>query len=128
MFWQIMKGLVDPVGKIGELLAEAYVKKQDAQTEQEKINAQVEIEQLQLRQAILIEEQQFWLTKWIRPAFAYPLAFYYAKLWVWDKALGWGSSADLTEKQFYISITIIGFYFLARPAEKWLVSKGLVGR
>lgn len=118
-----MVGLIDPLGKIGEKLAEAYAAKQDAQTEQDKIAAEIAIKQLELRQALLIEEQQFWLTKWIRPAFAFPLAFYYGKLFAWDKALGFGSSADLSERQFYIAITIIGFYFLARPAEKWLMKR-----
>lgn len=111
-------GLIDPIGKIGEQLAEAYAKQQDQLTERERIKNDFLIEQMQMRQALLLEEQKHRLTRWIRPAFAYPLAFYLGKIWVWDKALGWGASDPVDENLLWVMTAIISFYFVSRPIEK----------
>lgn len=111
-------GLIDPIGKIGKALAEAYASSKDAETEQERIDADVRIKQLEARQAVIIQEMGWWGTRWIRPAFAYPLAFYLGKIWVWDKALGWGASDPIDENLLWVMTAIISFYFLTRPIEK----------
>lgn len=57
----------------------------DSQVERQRIDASVAIEhvraELARRQAqrdVLIAEQGHWVTRFMRPAFAYPLAVYYA--------------------------------------------------
>lgn len=110
--------LINPLGAVAEKLADAYAKKADAQTDQERIRADVEIERLKLRERLLLEEASHWLTRWIRPAFAYPAAFYVGKILVWDKALGLGASDPLDENMLWVLTAIVSFYFLTRPIEK----------
>jgi hypothetical protein len=57
----------------------------DSAAAREKITAEVAIEQVkaelgrrQAQRDVLIAEQGHWLTRGMRPAFAYPLAIYYA--------------------------------------------------
>ncbi len=70
-------GLIDKV--LNALKAQA-----DNATEREKITAEVAIEQIraelgrrQAQRDVLLAEQGQWLTRLMRPAFAYPLAFFY---------------------------------------------------
>ena len=71
-------GLIDKV--LAALKAEA-----DSTTERQKITAEVAIEEIraelgrrQAQRDVLLAEQGHWLTRMMRPAFAYPLAFFYA--------------------------------------------------
>ncbi len=91
--------------------------RQDAQTEQDRIAADVEIERIKGKIKTHESDNKHWGTRWIRPAFAYPLAFYWAKIVVWDKALGLGTSAPLGVELAAIAITIVGFFFYGRPKE-----------
>ena len=70
-------GLIDKV--VAALKAEA-----DSTTERQKITAEVAIEQIraelgrrQAQRDVLLAEQGHWLTRMMRPAFAYPLAVFY---------------------------------------------------
>jgi hypothetical protein len=110
--------LVNPLGAVAEKLADAYAKQKDTQTEQERIKNDTMIKQLEMRQEILIAEQKYRLTRWIRPAFAYPIAFYLGKIFVWDKALHLGTSDPIDETLSWVMMAIVGFYFLTRPFEK----------
>jgi len=111
-------GWISPLKGIAREIARVTIAKQDAQTEQARIEADIELGQLKAREAVLIAEQSHALTRWVRPAFAYPCAFYWAKIWVWDKALGWGATDAIDNRLWWISMTIIGAYFLTRPFEK----------
>ncbi len=91
--------------------------RQDAQTEQDRIAADVEIERIQGKIKTHENDNRYWGTRWIRPAFAYPLAFYFAKIVVWDKALGLGTSDPLGGELAVIAVTIVGFFFYGRPKE-----------
>ena len=91
--------------------------KQDAKTEQARILADVEIERIKGKILTHQNDNRHWGTRWIRPAFAYPLAFYFAKIVVWDKALGLGTSDPLGGELAVIAVTIVGFFFYGRPKE-----------
>lgn len=106
------------VGQIGEQLNTAYQARLSAKNNTERLEADVTISRLEAQQAVLIAEQGSWRTSWIRPAFAAPCVFYWGKIIVWDKALGWGSTPDLTTEQHAIMGVIIGAFFLVRPFEK----------
>ena len=109
---------LNPLKVIGDQLGAAYKAKLDAKNDDDRIKADVTISQLEARQAVLISEQKHRLTRWVRPAFAYPPAFYWGKLFVWDKALGLGTTDPIDDRLWWISMTIIGAYFLTRPFEK----------
>jgi hypothetical protein len=63
-------------------------------------------------------EQGWWVTAIIRPLFAIPLAFYWSKIVVWDKMLGWGTTDPLTGLVGEWAGLIILAYFVGRPLEK----------
>ena len=81
---------LNPFGGIVDRLADAYEARENAKNDRERIKADLIIEQLQSRQAVLIAEQSHWATRWIRPAIAFPVALYVNKLIIWDTILGWG--------------------------------------
>ena len=59
----ILIGWLNPIGRITKQIADAYVKKQDAQTERERIEAEAQIAQLEARQQVLVAEQQHPITR-----------------------------------------------------------------
>jgi len=110
--------LINPLTKIATGLVEAKTRKVDAQTEQERIEADVLILQLEARQAVLIAEQGSGLTRMIRPLFAMPFIIYNFKVIVYDKVLGLGVTDDLSASYWQLQMVIFGAYFLTRGFEK----------
>ena len=106
------------IGAIGGELNKAYSAKLTAQTSEQKLEADMVIEQLKAQQSILLAEQGKWHTSWIRPAFAFPCVVYMGKVILWDKALGLGSTPDLSPDQWKFFMIVVGAYFLTRPLEK----------
>ena len=113
-----LMSLINPVGKIAESIATAKVKALDATTEKQRIAANVVVDQLEARQAVLISEQGALITRWIRPAFALPFVIYNFKVVVWDKVFGLGTTDGLSTELIQLQMVIFGAYFLTRPFEK----------
>ena len=110
--------LVSPLAHITSELVAAKTMKLDAQTEQERIEADVRILQLETRQSILLAEQGSWMTRMIRPLFALPFIIYNFKVVVYDKVLGLGITDDLSASYWQLQMVIFGAYFLTRGFEK----------
>lgn len=90
-----------------------------AQTDKDKIAADERIKTLQAQRDVLVSESATGgFQSWIRPLFAFPFALYNAKLIIWDKMLGLGTTDPLSDELFQIEMIIIGAYFLTRGAEK----------
>lgn len=53
----------------------------------------------------------------VEKLFAYVTLFYYAKLLIWDKVMGLGSTDPLTGWALVAANLVIGFYFTKRTAE-----------
>lgn len=53
----------------------------------------------------------------VEKLFAYVTLLYYAKLLIWDKVLGLGSTDPLTGWVLWAANLVIGFYFAKRGAE-----------
>ena len=106
------------IAAIGGELNRAYQAKLDAKNDHERIEAEKQIAALQARKSILIAEQNSWLTRWIRPAFALPFVIYNAKIVVWDKVFGFGTTDPLTSEFWQLQMIVFGAYFLTRPLEK----------
>jgi hypothetical protein len=103
---------------ITQSLTEAYELRLRAQTDKEKLEADMVIRQLEARQAVLLAEQGRWYTAWIRPMLALPVVILVWKLLVYDTALGLGVTPDPGVFVTGIVWTIIGAYFLTRPFER----------
>lgn len=107
---------------IGEQLNAAYARRIAAETDAARLESEQEIAYLKGKRDILLREQDHWLTRSVRPAFAYPPAIYFGKIYIWDKTLGWGSTDPLSPELYDLAMIIIGSYFVTRGLEK------LIGR
>ena len=101
------------LGEIADRLASAYEAKQEAETDKDRIKADVTISQLEARQSALIEGQGSWVSKAVQAAWAAPFVIYTSKVIVWDKVLGWGVTDPLGEYEQRLGLLIASFYFLA---------------
>ncbi len=48
----------------------------------------------------------------VRAMYAVPPAFYFAKIYLWDKVLGLGATDPLSPELHYVAMAIIAFYFV----------------
>lgn len=117
-FLSLILGFIDPISKITGQIADAFAKKLDAQTERERIEADQTIKTLQAKRDVLIAESTSPINSIIRGWLVFPPSLYIAKLFVWDKVLGWGSTDDLSNNLWWIVFIIYGFYFVT-TAPKW---------
>lgn len=107
--------LIDPVKAISQAIANAYIAKQNAVTEQAKVEADTLVKTLEARRDVLVAEAH---TPWnvlMRAWLALPPSFVVAKILVWDKALGsvtHGHTDPLDPNMWYLVMGIYGFYFL----------------
>ena len=106
------------IAAIGKQITHWQEIKLQAANDADRIEADKQIAQLQSRQAVLIAEQGSWMTRWIRPALALPVVVIMCKLFIWDKALGWGSTDALSPEMWRYVWIVSGAYFLTRPLEK----------
>jgi hypothetical protein len=106
------------IAAIGDQLNKAYQAKLTAQNDQQRIEADMAITQLTARQAVLIAEQGSWMTRWIRPAFAFPFVVYNTKIIVWDKVLSLGTTDALSPEFWQLQMIVFGAFFLTRAFEK----------
>lgn len=111
----ILFGLIDPVTRIVEKLAQARLEQTKAQTDREKIASDERIAALEARKAVLIAEANTPINALVRAAFSIPLAIYFAKIVLWDKVIMGGASAtdDLTPNQWVMVWIVLGFYFVS---------------
>lgn len=101
-------------------LVKAYEVRAKAETDQQKLEADLLIKQLEERKEILLSEQGKWYTAWIRPMIAFPVVVFVWKILLWDTVLGLGVTPYPGQMVEYLLYTVIGAYFLTRPFEKWL--------
>lgn len=116
--FSFLMGLINPISAIAKGLTEAKVKSLDAETEQQRIAAEVVVDQLEARQAVLIAEQGSFVTRWIRPMFALPFIIYNFKVVVYDSVFGLGVTAELSNSYWQLQMIVFGAYFLTRGLEK----------
>lgn len=105
----IIGAILDPVGRIGELIARARLQEVNAGTDRERIAAQERTRALELRRDSLVLDP---FAPLVRMGFALPFVLYNAKLVLWDKVLGWGATDPLSDHLVTVELACIGFYFL----------------
>ena len=104
--------LFNPLSAIADKIAQAYVQKTNAQTEQERIAADERIKALEAKRDIILKAQSDPFERWVRIGFALPFVLFVWKLVVWDKLLGWGATDDLSADLWNILYIVLGGYFL----------------
>lgn len=106
------------LGRIGDQLKDAYLAKKQADTDEQKLEADLRIKQFEAQRDILLAEQGSGITRWIRPAIAFPFVAYLWKVVLWDKVFALGSTDPLSADLGEIMMVMVGAYFLTRPFEK----------
>src|SRR3990167_11151676 len=86
------------IGTIASRIADAYEAKQKATTDKEKIAADERIKTLEAKRDVLVAEAKSPINALIRVLFALPPAVYLAKIFVYDKVLGWGVTDPLSDE------------------------------
>lgn len=110
---RLLEKYLEYLAKKGTTAAEITIKRLNVELETRKLNAE-----------LIKVEHGWWVTAMIRPIFVYPLAFYYAKIVVWDMSLGLGTTPAMEGDVAIWSAWIIGSFFISRPFEK--VARGLI--
>ena len=97
---------------IAEQLQVAHRNKLQAETDEQKLAADITIKQLEARQNALIHGKGAWISKAVQAAWAFPFIIFNFKVIVWDKVLKLGVTDPLGEFERNIGMIIVGFYFL----------------
>lgn len=97
-------------GGIPDQLRRAYEAKLQAKNDSDRIAAEVDIARLEARQASHAIGGR-WITM-IQIAWALPFVAYNAKLIVWDKMLGWGTTDPLSPELYQLQSVVVGFFFV----------------
>lgn len=105
-------GLINPLGRIADKLAAAYVERSNAQTDQQRIAADERIKTLESRRDVILKAQSDPFERWVRIGFSLPFIIFVWKLVVWDKVLGWGATDNLSDDLWAILYIVLGGYFV----------------
>lgn len=115
-------GLVNPAKAVAKELIKWKVKQANAETEQARIEADVQVSALEAQRDLLMSEQSHIITRNMRPLFTIPFIGYVWKVVLWDKVVrgNWaqGSTDPLSTNMWTVFIIIISAYFSFRGAEK----------
>ena len=109
-------GLLDPVTAT---ITTVRYQRLSAAHDAERLEIDRQLANLRARRDVLVagaSGRWGWIDSTIRVSFAIPVSFYYGKIFIWDKALGWGVTDPLSEDLTWTARVIIGFYFLYEAA------------
>lgn len=98
-------------------LAKAYQRHNDAETDRQRIAADVDIKRLEAQRDALVNGHFNWIPKVVQALFALPFLIYLWKLIIWDKVMGWGTTDSLGQWELGIGATVISFYFLRQTCK-----------
>jgi len=105
------------IRQIGDQINQAYQAKLAAQNDSDRIEADKVIAELESRKAVLVAESRYQWNIAFRAFLASPFGLYMAKVLVWDKMFGFGSTPDLTSNQWKLAAIVYGFYFVYETAQ-----------
>lgn len=114
-------GLINPISRIAEKIADVKVEQAKALTDQERIRADERIKTLEARRDVLVAEGGTRFNALIRAGFALPFVIYNAKLILWDKIImdGTVKTDPLSPELYQVELACIGFYFLYEAVSRF---------
>jgi hypothetical protein len=107
---------INPLNGITKALTDAYVAKEQAKNDKDRIAADVAIENLKARRDVVISaavNDKWWSP---RTLMGYAAALYVFKIIVWDTVFQLGVTPDPGEQVTFIVMTVVGFYFISSAA------------
>lgn len=104
--------LADPISRIGKSIADARIAAMQASTDKEKIEQEERIRALEARRAVMEREADGKINQLIRALLAVPVVVFLWKVIIWDKVLALGTTDDLSENLWYVTMMVLGFYYI----------------
>jgi Holin of 3TMs, for gene-transfer release len=105
-------GLADPISRIAGKIADARIASVQASTDKEKIEQEERVKALEARRDVLKAESDGRVNGVIRALLAVPVIVFLWKVIIWDKVLALGSTDDLSENLWYVTMMVLGFYYV----------------
>ena len=105
-------GLADPIARIGKSIADARIAAMQASTDKEKIEQEERVRALEARRAVMEREADGKINQIIRALLAVPVVVFLWKVIIWDKVLALGTTDDLSENLWYVTMMVLGFYYV----------------
>lgn len=105
-------GLADPISRISQSIANARIAASQAATDHARIEQEERIKALEARRAVMEREADGRINQFVRAALAFPVVVFLWKVIIWDKVLALGSTDDLSENLWYVTMMVLGFYFV----------------
>ena len=105
-------GLADPISKIAGKIADARIAAINATTDKERIEQEERVKALEARRDVLKAEAGGRVNAIIRALLAVPVVVFLWKVIIWDKVLSLGTTDDLSENLWYVTMMVLGFYYL----------------
>lgn len=108
---------LNPLNAITDALTKAYSVHENAKNDRERLAAEVQIRNLEVRRDVIVAasvNDRWWST---RELIGKCVFLYVFKIIVWDTVLGWGVTPNPGEQVTFIVMTVIGFYFVSKGAE-----------
>jgi hypothetical protein len=108
---------LNPLQHITDALTKAYAVREGARNSSERIKAEVQINELEMKRDVILSatvNDRWWSP---RSIMGYSVAAFVFKIVVWDSVLQFGVTPYPGEMVTWIIVTIIGFYFVSRSAE-----------
>jgi len=105
-------GLADPISRIASKIADARIASVQASTDRERIEQEERVRALEARRDVLKAESDGRVNGVIRALLAAPIVVFLWKVIIWDKVLALGSTDDLSENLWYVTMMVLGFYYV----------------
>ena len=105
-------GLADPISRIAGKIADARIASIQASTDKERIEQEERIKALEARRDVLKAESDGRVNGIIRALLAAPVVVFLWKVIIWDKVLALGTTDDLSEDLWYVTMMVLGFYYV----------------
>jgi hypothetical protein len=106
-------GLFSTLNGITAALSNEKIALINATTDREKAEIQERTSALQATQAVLIAESaKSNIPMLVQLGMTLPVMIIMAKVLLWDKMLGWGSTDNLSLQEWYLVYAVYGFWFV----------------
>lgn len=105
-------GLADPISRIAGKIADARIASIQASTDKERIEQEERVKALEARRDVLKAESDGRVNSIIRALLAAPIVVFLWKVIIWDKVLALGTTDDLSENLWYVTMMVLGFYYV----------------
>jgi hypothetical protein len=105
-------GLIDPISRIAGKIADARIASIQAGTDKERIEQEERVKALEAQRDVLKAESDGRMNATIRALLATPVVVFLWKVIIWDKVFALGTTDDLSENLWYVTMMVLGFYYV----------------